>query len=310
MKPVTGTFSSIKRHPAATPGESHIFPKSPVGAASHNSIGTILVDSGRLSPENAERILRLQIEQDKRFGDVGVKLGLLTEEDIRFALSRQFDYLYLPQSDTSLNPELVAAYEPFSPQVEKLRALRGQLMLRWFNAETRRNALAVVSPGQSEGRSFIAANLAIVFSQLGERTLLVDADLRNPCQQKLFKLGQGGGLSGMLAGRNGAEAIARISPLPGLSVLPAGAVPPNPQELIGRPIFAELLQTLIQDFDVVIVDTPAAANHAEALTIAVGTASALILARKNRSSAQDLATLARTLEQTRTMLVGSVLNDF
>ena len=58
--------------------------------------------------------------------------ALLTEEDIRFALSRQFDYLYLPQSDTSLNHDLVSAYEPFSPVVEKLRALRGQLMLRWY----------------------------------------------------------------------------------------------------------------------------------------------------------------------------------
>jgi protein-tyrosine kinase len=310
MKPVTGTFSTLKRHPATNAGEPHIYAKTPPATGSHSSIGTILVDSGRLSSENAERILRLQIEQDKRFGDVGVKLGLLTEEDIRFALSRQFDYLYLPQSDTSLNHALVAAYEPFSSTVEKLRSLRGQLMLRWFNAETRRNALAIVSPGQCEGRSFIAANLAIVFSQLGERTLLIDADLRNPRQHKLFKLGQGGGLSGMLAGRNGTEAIARISPLPGLSVLPAGAVPPNPQELIGRPVFAQLLQTLIQDFDVVIVDTPAAGDYAEALTIAVGTSAALVLARKNHSSAPDIATLARSLEQTRTTLVGSVLNDF
>ena len=310
MKPVTGTFSSIKRYPTASPGEPNVYAKTQAAAGSHSSIGTILVDSGRLSPENAERILRLQIEQDKRFGDAGIKLGLLTEDDIRFALSRQFDYLYLPQTDTSLSHELVAVYEPFSPVVEKLRALRGQLMLRWFNAETRRNALAVVSPGESEGRSFIAANLAIIFSQLGERTLLIDADLRNPRQHRLFKLGQGAGLSGMLAGRNGAEAIARISPLVGLSVLPAGAVPPNPQELIGRPIFAELFQAFIQDFDIVIVDTPAANIYAEALMVAVGASAALILARKNHSSVPNIVTLARTLEQTRTTLVGSVLNDF
>jgi protein-tyrosine kinase len=310
MKPVTGTFSSIKRHQTTSPGEPNVYAKTQAAAGSHSSIGTILVDSGRLSPENAERILRLQIEQDKRFGDAGIKLGLLTEEDIRFALSRQFDYLYLPQSDTSLNHDLVAAYEPFSPVVEKLRTLRGQLMLRWFNAETRRNALAIVSPDESEGRSFIAANLAIVFSQLGERTLLIDADLRNPRQHKLFKLGQGAGLSGMLAGRNGTEAIARISPLHGLSVLPAGAVPPNPQELIGRPVFAGLLQTLIQDFDIVIVDTPAANHYAEALTVAVGVSAALILARKNRSLVPNIVRLTRNLEQTRTTVVGSVLNDF
>ena len=154
-------------------------------------------------------------------------------------------------------------------------------MMRWFNAETRHNALAIMSPSPGEGRSFIAANLAIVFSQLGERTLLIDANLRNPSQQVLFKLGHNAGLSGMLANRTGTEAIARISLLPGLYVLPAGAVPPNPQELLGRPGFAELFQSLIQDFDVVIVDTPAGKIYAESHVIAVGASAALIVARKN-----------------------------
>ena len=79
------------------------------------SIGVILIDSGRLSADNAERILRLQKEQGKRFGDAAIELGLLTEDDIRFALSSQFDYPYLPVGDSSLSHELVAAYKPFSP---------------------------------------------------------------------------------------------------------------------------------------------------------------------------------------------------
>ncbi|KIO49484.1 chain-length determining protein [Nitrosospira sp. NpAV] len=277
---------------------------------SGSSIGAILIETGRITAENAERVSRLQLDQGKRFGDTAIELGLLTEEDIRFALSRQFDHLYLPASDTSLSHQLVAAYKPFSPVVEKLRALRSQLMLRWFNAETRRNALAVMSPGVGEGRSFIAANLAIVLSQLGERTLLIDADLRTPCQHKLFKLSSNAGFSGMLAGRVGIEAIARISSLPGLYVLPAGAVPPNPQELIGRSSFAELFQSLVRDFDIVIVDTPAANEYAEAQMIAVGAAAALVLARKNRSSIPEMIKLTRSLQQTRTMLVGSVLNEF
>ena len=142
------------------------------------SIGVILIDSGRLSADNAERILRLQKEQGKRFGDAAIELGLLTEDDIRFALSSQFDYPYLPLGDSSLSHELVAAYKPFSPVVEQLRALRSQLMLRWFDAAAQRKSLAIVSPGAGEGRSFIAANLAIVFSQQGQRTLLIDANLR------------------------------------------------------------------------------------------------------------------------------------
>ena len=130
-------------------------------------------------------------------------------------------------------------------------------MLRWFDAETERKALAIVSPSHGEGRSFIAANLAIVFSQLGERTLLVDADLRTPCQHELFKLGNTPGLSGLLAGSSNHHAVLRVPSLPGLSVLPAGAVPPNPQELLGRPAFVEAVYTLSRDFDVIIIDTPA-----------------------------------------------------
>lgn len=306
MKPVT--FPTVKRNQTTNPGEPPVYG---IGQnTSGSSIGAILVETGRLSAENAERISRLQADQGKRFGDTAIELGLLTEDDIRFALSRQFDSLYLPASDTSLNHQLVAAYKPFSSIVEKFRALRSQLMLRWFNIETRHNALAIMSPGIGEGRSFIAANLAIVFSQLGERTLLIDANLRTPCQHKLFKLNNNAGFSGMLAGRIGTDAIARMSLLPGLYVLPAGAIPPNPQELIGRPAFAELLQSLIRDFDIVILDTPAANEYAEAQMVAVGAAAALLLARKNRSAFPEMIKLTRSLQQTHTKLVGSVLNDF
>lgn len=309
MKPVTTSLPSIKRSQTKSAGEPQAHGSShPTDADS--SIGEILIDTGRLSTESAERILRAQIDKGKRFGDVAIELGLLTEEDVRFALSRQFDNFYLPSSDTSLNQQLVAAYKPFSPTVEKLRALRGQLMMRWFNVETQHNALAIMSPGTGEGRSFIAANLAILFSQLGQRTLLLDADLRTPSQGDLFKLGNNGGLSGMLAGRIGPEAIARAPRLPGLYILPAGAVPPNPHELLGRPAFAALLQSLVRDFDIVVVDTPAAGQHAESQVIAVGVSSVLMLARKNCSSVPEMIKLTHRLQQNGARLAGSILNDF
>lgn len=278
-------------------------------AARSRSIGAILIDTGRLSTENAERILRLQKEQGLRFGDAAIQLGLLTEDDIRYALASQFDYPYLPAGDTSLSKELVAAYAPFSAVVEQLRALRSQLMLRWFDAETERKALAIVSPSHGEGRSFIAANLAIVFSQLGERTLLVDADLRTPCQHELFKLGNTPGLSGLLAGRSNYDAVLRVPSLLGLSVLPAGAVPPNPQELLGRPAFVEAVYTLSRDFDVIIIDTPAGSEFADAQTVAVRTGAALMVARKNQSVLHETTQFARNLQQSGATLVGSVLNE-
>jgi len=132
----------------------------------NRSIGAILMDSGVLTPEDAERILLLQKEQGLRFGEAAVKLGLLSEADIQYALSRQFSYAYLRTAGDKkpLSDELVAAYQPFSPRVEELRAVRSQLMLRWFDKTEQRQVLTVVGTERSEGRSHLAANLAVVFS--------------------------------------------------------------------------------------------------------------------------------------------------
>lgn len=276
------------------------------------SIGAILVDSGRLSPNDAESILRFQKEQGGRFGEAAVELGLLSREDIRFALACQFDYPCVSAGDTRLDPSLIAAYRPDTPIVEQLRALRSQLVLRWFETNPTptpvRKALAIVSPGKQEGRSFIAANLAIVFSQLGERTLLIDADLRAPTQHKLFALGSGPGLTGMLSGRAGSEAIVRAPALRALSVLPAGPLPPNPQELLSRAAFSELLDAASRNHDVVLIDTPAASDYADALTVAMRAGGALLIARKHQSSFGGLKTLAKHLQPS-CAIVGSVLND-
>lgn len=271
-------------------------------------MGELLVEAGRLSAENTERILTLQRQSGMRFGEAGRLLGLLTEDDVRFALSAQFQYAYLTP-ESNLSRELVAAYQPASPVVEQLRMLRSQLMLRWFSNGQDRKGLAIVSPGAQDGRSYLAANLAIVFSQLGERTLLVDADLRSPRQHQLFDLGKRAGLSEMLAGRAGAEAVAGIAALPNFSVLPAGAIPPNPQELLGRQSFSRLLQSLGEGFDVVIIDTPPAMACADAHTVAARAGAALIVARQDRSSMAQMAQFTQSLREFGVTLVGSVLND-
>ena len=274
------------------------------------SIGAILIDAGRLKPEAAESILRLQREQGLLFGDAAMQLGLLTKEDIEFAIARQFDYPYLLRGRSAVSEDLIAAYAPFTPQVEALRALRSQLMLRWFDADVAHKALAVVSAERNEGRSFIAANLAIVFSQLGEHTLLVDADMRNPSQHLCFGLDNRAGLSAVLTGRGGPDVIQRIPALRDLSVLPAGVPPPNPSELLARPEFAQLLKELATEFDILIIDTPAAADTADAQTITMRAGGGLIVVRKNASRAWRVRGIADHAIQTSATIVGTVLNDF
>ena len=276
------------------------------------TIGDILVATGRLSQDDAARIVERQHADKVQFGDAALALKVLTKDDIDFALSKQFDYSYLNDQDDTVSHELVAAYKPFSRVGENLRAVRSQLMLRWFNTDPAHKVITIVSPGSGEGRSFIAANLAIVFAQQGERTLLIDADLRAKparAQNALFKLGKSAGLSGILAHRAGLEVAQLVPGLPGLAVLPAGATPPNPQELLGRPAFGDLLRMASQQFDVIIIDTPAGTEFADAEITAARAGAALLVARKNKSLVPQANQLARRLQDSGVALVGSVLND-
>lgn len=279
-------------------------------SARERFFGAILMDAGRLGLEDAERVLRAQKEQGLRFGEAAVKLGLLRDEDIQFALSRQFDYAYLLPGDTRVSDELVAAYQPFSPQVEALRGLRSQLKLRWFTDERSHRALAIAGIGRGEGRSYLAANLAVVFSQLGERTLLIDADMRQPRQHALFKLDNAWGLSSALAGREAAQAVKSVPGFTGLAVMTAGAAPPNPQELLSRPAFPALLEQASHDYDVILIDTPALASGADAQTVAVRAGGALVVARRDRTQLAELSALAVSLTESGAAVVGSVLNAY
>ena len=272
------------------------------------SIGRILLDAGKLKPADAERTLRLQKEKGLRFGEACIRLGLVSQADIDSALSEQFDYPYVRTGAVDFSDELVAAYDPFCGQVEELRALRTQLLLRWFSPE--RKFLAIVSPSRRDGRSYLAANLAIVFSQLGEKTLLIDADLRDGRQHALFNLANQYGLSSLLSGRVNGIAIERVRYFANLSVLPAGGLPPNPLELVSRQEFKELLAFQEANFDVVLIDTPAAECASDAQAVAARAGGALIVARENRSRVDSINRLTAAIKSTNAEVVGCVVNRF
>lgn len=283
----------------------------PTTPRANRTIGAILMDAGLLSTDDAERILVVQKQQGLRFGEAAIQLGILKEADIQFALARQFAYPYL-RSTADRKPvsdELIAAYQPFSPQVEQLRALRSQLMLRWFDKVEQRQVLALVGTEQGEGRSYMAANLAIVLSQLGERTLLIDGNLRTPRQHELFKLDNKLGLSTILAGRSSDESIIRITDLAGLFVLPAGPVPPNPLELLSRPSLDELLANARANFDVIIVDTPSFSMGEDPIIIALRAGAALVMARSATTRVAGFTNLVQGLMNAGVAVVGSVLNE-
>ncbi len=277
-------------------------------SASAQRMGALLQGAGKLTLDDAERVLRLQNELGLRFGEAALRLGLVSEADVAQALARQFAYPDLADGHAALSPRLVAAYQPFSPQVEALRAIRGQLVLRWF-ARGRR-ALAIVGVGADDGASLFAANLAVVFSQLGQQTLLVDANLRTPRQQEVFGIAPRQGLSDLLAGRAGLDVIARVPDFVDLSLLPAGTLPPNPAELLAREGFRGLNAQLESRYDVVLYDLPPFATGADALAVAGRAGAVLLVARRDHTRVASLGRMAEQLVEAGGEVLGSVLVEF
>jgi protein-tyrosine kinase len=271
-------------------------------------IGRLLLQLGKISIEDTDKILRVQQESGLLFGDAALKLGLITQADISQVLALQFSYPYLQTGQGNYSEELVAAYQPFSKQVEALRALRSQLMMRWFNE--RNKSLAIVSSSGGEGVSYLAANLAVMFSQLGERTLLVDANMRAPRQHKIFNLIQNRGLSDIIAGRAGIDVVSKVPYFEDLSVLGAGTPPPNPQELLNRLRFSHFLNYTKSKYDVILVDAAPANNSADAQVTVARCGGALLVSRLNHTRLSDITEMRNQIAVTGASVVGAVINDF
>ena len=273
-------------------------------------LGSVLASDGKLDTARIGEVLRLQqTSRGLRFGEAALSLGLITREDLRVALAKQFDFP-VQVNGGGVSPELIAFRITRDPRAERLRALRTQLLLRWSRLGTQARALAIVSPGPGEGRSYMAANLAVLFAQLNLRTLLIDADLRAPRQSRIFDISDRIGLSAVLSGRAAGEVAAPLPAFGSLWVMPAGATPPNPQELLLRPAFGGFLEYADGEYDVVLIDTPPAGDSADAQSIAHFAGSALVLARTNHTRLDDVAGLSRELADAGALVLGVVLNGF
>lgn len=284
--------------------------KPPANGSSGPLLGEILVRDGKLAPDGADRAHQLQSERQLRFGEAAVQLGLVSDADVQRALAQQFDYPYLAPDNDTLDAELVAAFCPFDQRVEAFRALRSQIVLRWLSVGGGGRAFSVIGPGRGDGRSYLAANLAVVFAQLGTPTVLIDADMRAPRQHQLFKLNNRSGLSSILAGRGEPDSIQRVPLLRDLSVVPAGPLPPNPQELLVRPVFQDLLEELGERFRVIIVDTTAAASGADAQFVSRATRAALLVVRRNHTRVGAATRFTQDLGPAGVNVLGTVLNQF
>ena len=279
--------------------------------ASRMPIGRILVQAGLIHPPEVERILAWARQEGMRFGEAAVAQKLVTTEQVERALAYQFDYAVLEPGTSGVTEEVVAAYDGRNPLVADLRRLRAKIRSAQIAAppESPLKSLAVISSGSGDGKSFLAANLAVTFSQMGQRTLLIDADLRRGRLHRMFGLANGTGLSSMLNHSIVPGSLQRVPGLRNLTVLTRGPDAPNPSELLSRNVFEHLLEAFARSFDIVILDTPGVAEEPDATLVAQRAGAALVMARKDVSAFEAVVELVESGGTQRVAVLGSVLNQ-
>jgi chain length determinant protein tyrosine kinase EpsG len=273
------------------------------------SLGDHLVQMGRLKRPDIDRILDWQRANDCSFGKAAVALGLVTEADVTVALAKQFHYP-ISREGTALqaaSKELVIAHEPFSPAAERLRGIRTALLQKSFGQK--RQSLAIIGAESGVGATYLAANLAVAFGQLGIATLLVDANLRHGRVAELFGLNpRRAGLAEFLRGLSDPETAEYQEMGPSVSLVTAGATPPNPQELLCSGEFVRFKTDAERRFQAVIYDTSTGAESTDALIVAGRVGSAVLVARQGHTAFAGVQALATHLAEIGSELVGTVLN--
>jgi protein-tyrosine kinase len=203
---------------------------------------------------------------------------------------------------------LIIAHDPYDARCEKLRGLRTELLLR-REAHGEADVMALLSPDIGDGRSQLAAELAIAFAQLGRPTLLVDADLRHPSQHLLFNAVNQVGLVQAIE-REERPLLHSVEGFRELSLLTAGPPPDNPLELLLNSRFAELIAEWRNRFDFVIVDTPPIDSYSDGLAVASLVRRVLTLCRAKSTPYRNNRDMLRRLTAMRAQVVGAVINHF
>jgi capsular exopolysaccharide synthesis family protein len=194
------------------------------------------------------------------------------------------------------------------PQIfaEAFSEVRTSVM--FSSADEGSRCVLVTSTQPSEGKSVVAANLAISLAHAGVRVLLVDADMRKPRLHELLKVKQDPGLSSLLVGRAKANEVVQKTSTKNLWVMPAGPNPPNPAELLGSTRFMDLVKTLGNHFDWVVLDSPPVMAVTDASVIAHRTTGVVFVVGSEQVNRHKALTAVNKLRNSKAKIMGSVLN--
>jgi capsular exopolysaccharide synthesis family protein len=189
---------------------------------------------------------------------------------------------------------------------EMFRTIRTNIL--FSSPEGAPRTLAVTSTGPGEGKTLVSSNLAVACALAGQRVLLIDADMRRPQMHDLFEVELSPGLSNIIVGDAKASAALQKTSVSGLWVMPAGRTPPNPVELLGSARFREVLASLSQHFDTIVIDTPPAMVVADPLVVATIASGVVFVVGAEMTSRHTARAVIDQLERGNARILGAVLN--
>lgn len=210
--------------------------------------------------------------------------------------------------------EIITSVDPKSPVSEVFRTLRTNL--QYLNKKNGAQTILLTSTIQGEGKSFIAANLAVTFAQANKKVIIVDTDMRRPRQHKLYNVDMYPGLSNYLSGVNINRSSHKTelreciykTKIDNLFVLPAGNIPPNPSELLQSEKLAEMIGELKKQYDVVIFDGAPCLLVTDATLVSRLVDATILVVSQRKTRVEELKEAMTRIKRVGGRVVGVVLN--
>lgn len=203
---------------------------------------------------------------------------------------------------------LITLTDPLSPASEAYRTLRMNLEFASLDGELR--SILITSPGSAEGKSTTLANLAVTLAQIERRVIAVDCDLRRPCLHRFFDLSNETGLTTMmLSGEALTTPPLQDTQVDGLRLLPSGALPPRPADLLESKRMERIIAKLLEDADVLLFDAPPVLAAADAAVLAAKLDGVLLVVSAGRTKREHARLAIERLARVNAKVIGSVLNN-
>lgn len=300
----------------------------PLGPYADEELSQTLVLLNRLTQAAVEEINEVVKRMNLRFAEAAMQSGAVSKEEIDEArewmskrtlgrpgglieemlrrTARKREVILWEHDQLEPSTELILPHQSDHPYSETMRSLRTELLLRCRGS---RGIITLISPSAGDGRSRLAAELAIAFAQLERRTLLVDADLRKPSLHRLFATDNEMGLAQALT-NGGPHHFHGIKNLPEMALITSGEVPQNPLELISGRGFERAIREWRRNFEFVILDTPPVTRFSDAVAIAAVAGNVLVLGRAQATRFADLHEVQRNLSAAHCRILGAAINRF